>query len=76
MFTAVLPERGLGVAVKIDDGGTRGAESATARLLVLLGVADKSSELIAKHLEPPVRNWRGDKVGERRVTAALETLAT
>ena len=76
VFTAVLPERGLGVALKIDDGATRGAETAMARLLVLLGVADESSLLIAKHLRPTLRNWRGDDVGERRVSAALETLAT
>ncbi len=76
VFTAVLPERGLGIALKIDDGATRGAETAMARLLVLLGVADESSELIAKHLRPAVRNWRGDEVGERRTSAALENLAT
>ena len=75
-FTAVLPERGLGIALKIDDGATRGAETAMARLLVLLGVADESSQLILKHLNPAVRNWRGDQVGERRVSAALENLAT
>lgn len=74
VFTAVLPERGLGVALKIDDGGTRGAETAMARVLVLLGVADEMSEPILKHLRPAVRNWRGDEVGERRVSAALESI--
>jgi L-asparaginase II len=75
VFTAVLPERGLGVALKIDDGATRGAETAMARLLVLLGAADESSPLIAKHVAAPVRNWRGDQVGERRISAALDNLA-
>ena len=72
VFTAVLPERGLGVALKIDDGGTRGAETAMARVLVMLGVADETSAPILKHLKPAVRNWRGDEVGERHVSAALE----
>ena len=76
VFTAVLPERGLGVALKIDDGAARGAETAMARLLVLLGVADEAAPPIAKHLRPAVRNWRGDEVGERRVSAALDNLAT
>jgi L-asparaginase II len=76
VFMAVLPERGLGVALKIDDGATRGAETVMARLLVLLGVADETSGLILKHLKPAVRNWRGDEVGERRVSAALENIAT
>jgi L-asparaginase II len=76
VFAAVLPEQGFGIALKIDDGATRGAETAMARLLVLLGVADELSPLIAKHLNPAVRNWRGDEVGERRVSAALENIAT
>lgn len=76
VFTAVLPERGLGVALKIDDGGTRGAETSMARVLVLLGVADETSELILKHLKPAIRNWRGDEVGERHVSAALENIAS
>jgi L-asparaginase II len=76
VFTAVLPERGLGIALKIDDGATRAAETTMARLLVLLGVVDESSTLVAKHLRPAVRNWRGDEVGERRASAALESLAT
>jgi L-asparaginase II len=75
VFMAALPERGLGVALKIDDGATRGAETAMARVLVLLGVADENSPLILKHLKPAVRNWRGDEVGERRVSAALENIS-
>ncbi len=76
VFAAVLPDKGLGVALKIDDGGTRGAETVMARILVLLGVADETSPLILKHMNPRVRNWRGDEAGERRVSAALENIAT
>lgn len=71
VFMAVLPDQGLGIALKIDDGGTRAAETAMAKMLVLLDVADKASPQIAKHLNPPIKNWRGDVVGERRTTAAL-----
>lgn len=74
VFTAVLPEQGLGVALKIDDGGTRAAETAMAKVLVLLGAADEASPHLAKHLRPAVRNWRGDEVGERRVSEALAKL--
>jgi L-asparaginase II len=76
VFCAVLPERGLGVALKIDDGATRAAETAMARVLVLLSAADESSELILKHLNPRVRNWRGDEVGDRRISAALENISS
>lgn len=72
VFTAVLPDRGLGIALKIDDGATRAAEAAMAKVLVLLRVADESA--LGKHVKPPIRNWRGDVVGERRTTAALAKL--
>jgi hypothetical protein len=42
---------------------------------VLLNAADEVSPHLEKHLRPPVRNWRGDVVGERRVTEALAKLA-
>jgi L-asparaginase II len=74
VFTAVLPERGLGIALKIDDGAARAAETAMARLLTLLDAADEHAPQIAKHLHPAVRNWRGDEVGERRPAEALASL--
>jgi len=75
VFTAVLPDQGLGIALKIDDGATRAAETVMAKLLALFGVADDAAPSIAKHAHPPVRNWRGDIVGERRTTEALVLLA-
>ena len=74
VFLASIPEQGLGIALKIDDGGTRAAETAMARILVLLGAADASNPLIAKHMNPSIKNWRGDLVGERRTSPALATL--
>lgn len=71
VFMAVLPDHGLGVALKIDDGGTRAAETTMAKILTLLDVADEALPQIAKHLNPPIKNWRGEVVGERRTTAAL-----
>ena len=72
VFMAALPDQGLGVAIKIDDGGTRAAEAVMARVLVMLGAARPDDPKIARHLQAPVRNWRGDLVGERRVSAVLE----
>ncbi|MBU6156463.1 MAG: asparaginase [Alphaproteobacteria bacterium] len=74
VFMAALPEQGLGIALKIDDGGTRAAETVMAQLLVLLGEADPDDPRIARHRNPPLRNWRGDVVGERRTTPALGVL--
>jgi L-asparaginase II len=73
---AALPELGLGVAVKIDDGAKRGAETVLAHLLAQL-VAGAGS-VLAEHIEGEIRNFRGKKVGQVRVsarlTAALEGL--
>jgi L-asparaginase II len=74
VFMAALPDQGLGIALKVDDGGTRAAETVMAKLLTLLGVADEAAPQIAKHANPPIKNWRGDVVGERRTTAALAKL--
>lgn len=76
VFMAALPGQGLGIALKIDDGGTRAAETVMAQLLVLLGEADPDDPRIARHRNPPLRNWRGDVVGERRTTPALGVLGT
>ena len=74
VFVAVLPEKGLGVALKIDDGATRAAETAMAKVLTLFGVAEATSPKIARHLTAAVRNWRGDEVGKRRPAEALARL--
>ena len=71
VFMAAIPEQGLGVAIKIDDGGTRAAETVMAQLLVQLGAADADDPRILKHRTPPVRNWRGDVVGQRGTSQAL-----
>lgn len=48
VYAAVLPERGLGIAVKIDDGASRAAVIAIARVLTWLD-AFKSEEFDAVH---------------------------
>jgi len=68
---AILPEHGLAVALKIDDGAKRAAEVAMAAVLGRLGVfADAADEDLADLREPPVRNAKGDAVGAVRATAA------
>jgi L-asparaginase II len=74
VFTAVLPERAWGVAIKIDDGATRAAETVMAKVLTLLGSADEAAPEIVKHLNPAIRNWRAEIVGERRPAEALTRL--
>ena len=66
VFTAILPERGLGVALKIDDGATRASECAMAAALVRLGVADEAHPEIRKRLNPEILSRRGLHAGEIR----------
>jgi len=69
-FAGMIPERGLGIALKIDDGTGRAAETVIAAILDKLGVLgdDRAAREI---LNASVRNTRGDTVGERRMAPAL-----
>jgi L-asparaginase II len=67
---AALPERGIGIAIKIEDGGKRADETALAVLLArLVAGADR---IVATPLRGDIRNWRGLKVGRLRASASLE----
>ncbi len=70
VYVAILPDMGLGIALKIDDGTTRAAEAAIAQMLLNLGTAQAGSEA-SRIARAPVNNTRGQSVGERRPTEAL-----
>lgn len=71
VFTAILPERGLGIALKIEDGTTRASECAIAAILARLGALDPAHPAAARRLNPTLRNWRGRETGAIRPAAAL-----
>jgi L-asparaginase II len=71
VFVAIVPERKLGIALKIVDGGTRGAEAAIAALLVRLGVLDAGHPATLKRLDAVQRNWRGIETGIVRAAAGF-----
>jgi L-asparaginase II len=70
MHTVAVPQRGLGVALKVGDGGQRAQYPAVLRLLQQLDVlpADLPPRL-HEFLHRPVRNSRGEVVGEVRPVA-------
>ncbi|WP_204115010.1 asparaginase [Shimia biformata] len=70
-FIAIIPEKKLGVALKIADGTTRGAECAIAAILVRLGVLDPAHPLAQMYLAPKITNWRGVDTGFMRPAEAL-----
>ena len=67
VFIAIIPERGLGVAVKALDGHPRASEAAIAALLVRLGVLDPAHPAAIRRMHPVQKNWRGIETGEIRV---------
>jgi len=68
---AILPRRGLGVALKVIDGGTRGANCAIASILVRLGVLDADHPAARRVRNAPIRNWRDIETGMIKPAAAL-----
>ena len=69
-FAGIIPELGLGIALKIDDGAGRAADTVMAAMLDRLGLLG-SDEAAQKILRAPVTNTVGAVVGERRVAAVL-----
>jgi L-asparaginase II len=63
VFVAILPERGIGLALKIADGATRAAEAALVALLVRLGALDPAHPAARRRLDAVQRNWRGTETG-------------
>ncbi|WP_299349319.1 asparaginase [uncultured Shimia sp.] len=65
-FIAIIPEKKLGVAVKIADGSTRGAECAIAAILIRLGVLNEAHPLAQKYVNGPIQNWDGLVTGRMK----------
>jgi L-asparaginase II len=58
---AALPELGLGIALKVDDGAKRGTECVLSA--VLAAFLPRARRLLADQLDGVVHNWRGLTVG-------------
>jgi L-asparaginase II len=69
VFCASLPEQGLGIAVKCDDGASRAAEVVVAATLARLLPDDRGT--LEPFVRPMLHNWNGIVVGGLRPTEAL-----
>ncbi|MEH7827788.1 asparaginase [Gemmobacter denitrificans] len=63
VFIAILPDQGLGIALKIEDGSGRASECAIAALLVSLGALEADHPATRKRLNARQVNWRGIDTG-------------
>lgn len=71
VFVAIIPEKRMGVAIKVMDGSTRGRDCVIAALLVRLGVLDPNHPEAIMRLNPAIKNRRGIVTGYVRPTSTL-----
>lgn len=72
VYCAALPELGLGVALKIDDGAARAAEAAMAS--VAQALLKTEDDVLRGYSHLVLRNWRGTEVGALRPGEALSVI--
>lgn len=70
VYAAILPDQGLGVAIKVSDGSDRGKDAAIAMVLDRLGVLP-TGPATERWTRPQVRNWNKIHCGDIRPAAAL-----
>ena len=71
VYCAALPEHGLGIALKCDDGAGRAAEVTLAATLARFLPKDTDRAALERFVRPTLRNWNGIAVGSIRPTDAL-----
>ncbi len=71
VLVAILPDSGLGIALKVDDGAGRGAQAAMTALLARCGEVEPGSPIHTAYADAPLLNRRGIDCGRIRAAEAL-----
>lgn len=72
VYCAALPEVGLGIALKIEDGAGRAAETAMAALLRrFLKLEGEAAAVVTSRTDHSMKNWNGIEVGRMRAGSLL-----
>jgi L-asparaginase II len=67
VYCGALPELGLGIAIKCDDGAGRAAEVAMMAVIMrFLPLDEAQRSKLTERPSPVIRNWNGEKVGTLR----------
>ena len=75
-YCAGVPGRGLGIALKAEDGARRAAEPALLAVLRMLEVLTSHElDTLREYAHPVVLNTRGETVGEIRTRIELSTIS-
>jgi L-asparaginase II len=72
LHCGALPDIGLGIALKIDDGGKRAADAAITEILAAL--IPGAGKILGERFAGEISNWRGQRVG--RIEASAELTGT
>ena len=71
LYCAALPEQGLGIALKCDDGAGRAAEVMMAATLLRMAHSITDFGGLEPFARVTLRNWNGIEVGAVRPTEML-----
>ncbi|MBB3975996.1 L-asparaginase II [Rhizobium azooxidifex] len=72
VFCAAVPEKGIAIALKCEDGATRAAEAMVAATLARFFDDDPAvADALMRQADHAMKNWNGLPVGDVRVTEAL-----
>ncbi len=71
VYGASLPERGLGVALKVEDGSAKAAMIAVMACLRALEIDGIDAPSLDRFAQMPLSNTRGEDVGEMRASGRL-----
>jgi len=72
VYCGALPEQGLGIAIKCDDGAGRAAQAIMAALIArFLPLEPAQHAALMPFMQAVLRNWNGSEVGKVTVTEAL-----
>jgi L-asparaginase II len=77
VFCAALPKRGLGVAIKVDDGNNaRACEVVMAAVIeAFVALDDDESQLMHSLSDAVMKNWNGIEVGRLAAAPVLRALS-
>lgn len=74
VYCAALPNMGIGIALKCDDGAQRAAETMLTAILFQFDLLpDKLKSRLENRLRRVLENWNGTPVGEIRAAGPLTT---
>jgi L-asparaginase II len=76
VYCAALPQQGLGIALKCDDGAGRAAEAVMASLiLAFVPMSAEQHRVVASHADKPIVNWNGIETGRLRALGEVAARA-